>query len=136
MKRNFQEALRQASSHKEVPFPVEEYSDRLTRIRDGMSSAEIDLLFLTSPESLFYVSGFQCEWYQAQSGRAFPPTSGIAIHVDHQNPIHFETPSEAILTAIGTISEDVRIFPLEHRRDGLAFVLAELKSEGWLTARI
>jgi len=136
MKRNFQEALRQASSHKEVPFPVEEYSDRLTRIRSGMSSAGIDLLFLTSPESLFYVSGFQCEWYQAQSGRAFPPTSGIAIHVDHQQPIHFETPSEAILTAIGTISEDVRIFPLEHRRDGLAFVLAELKSEGWLKGTV
>ncbi|MGI9405788.1 MAG: aminopeptidase P family N-terminal domain-containing protein, partial [Hyphomicrobiaceae bacterium] len=136
MKRNFQEALREAPNHKEVPFPADEFRDRLTRIRAGMSDAGIELLFLTSPESLYYVSGFQCEWYQAQSGRAFPPTSGIAVHVDHDTFIHFETPSEAILTAIGTVSEDVRIFPLESRRDGLAFVLKELEAEGWLSGTV
>ena len=136
MKRNFLKALREAPSHKEVPFPREEYQGRLDRIRLGMADAGVDMLFLTSPESLFYVSGFQCEWYQAQSGRAFAPTSGIAVHVDHDRTIHFETPSEAILTAIGTVSEDVRIFPLETRRNGLAYILKELKAEGWLKGTV
>ena len=132
MKQNFEHALSLADRHKELPFPPEEFAARLSRAREAMSAAGIDLLFVTAPESLYYLSGFQGEWYQAQSGRAFPPTSGIAVHVDHDSYIHFETPSEAMLTAIGTVSEDVRIFPLDARRDGLPFILGELRAEGWL----
>ncbi|MEZ5776208.1 MAG: Xaa-Pro peptidase family protein [Hyphomicrobiaceae bacterium] len=132
MKGNFQKALEDTGRHKEAPFPVEEYRGRLTRIRAEMAERKLDLLFVTAPESLFYVSGFACEWYQAQSGRAFPPTSGIAIHREHDKTIHFETPSEAILTGIGTVSEDVRIFPIESRRNGLPFIVKELRAAGWL----
>ena len=136
MKANFQAALAIAPQHKEVPFPESEYEERLNRIRRLMEVFGIELLFLTSPESLYYVSGFQCEWYQAQSGRSFPPTSGIAVHVNHDRTIHFETPSEAMLVAIGTASKDVRIFPIESRRDGISFVLKELKAEGWLNGSV
>jgi len=136
MKANFEAALAVAPQHKEVPFPEAEYEARLNHIRRLMVDFGIELLFLTSPESLYYVSGFQCEWYQAQSGRSFPPTSGIAVHVNHDKTIHFETPSEAILVAIGTASKDVRIFPIESRRDGIPFILKELKAEGWLKGSV
>ena len=136
MQHNFQEALAAAPDHKELPFPPEEFQSRLTRVRQAMADAGIDLLFATAPESLYYLTGFQCEWYQAQSGRPFPPTSGLAVHVDHDRTIHFETPSEAMLTAIGTVSDDVRIFPLEARRDGLPFILGELGAEGWLKGQV
>ena len=63
MKRNFVKTLEQARHHNEAPFPREEYAARLKRIRQLMADDNVDLLFLTSPESLFYVSGFQCEWY-------------------------------------------------------------------------
>ncbi len=132
MKENFEAALAAADQHKELPFPQAEFTARLTRIREAMEEAKADILFATAPESIYYLTGFQCEWYQAQSGRAFPPTSGLAIHVDHDRMIHFETPSEAMLAAIGAVSTDVRIFPLEARRDGLPFILAELEAEGWL----
>ena len=132
MKQNFEEALAAAGEHKELPFPAAEFETRLGKIRTAMAQAGVDLLFATAPESLYYLTGFQGEWYQAQSGRAFPPTSGVAVHADHDRMIHFETPSEAMLTAIGAVSEDVRIFPLEARRDGLPFILSELKAEGWL----
>ena len=132
MKKNFQDALAAARDHKEAPFPEAEYADRLRRIRALMSERKLDLIFIMAPESLFYVSGFACEWYQAQSGRAFPPTSGIAISVDHDRTIHFDTPSEATLVGFGTVSKDVRIFPLESRRDGLPFILKELKGAGWI----
>lgn len=136
MKRNFLSALKDAPNHPEAPFPLEEFHNRLAATRQAMASAGIDMLFLTSPESLFYVSGFQGEWYQAQSGRAFAPTSGIAVHVDHEHTIHFETPSEAILTAIGTVSTDVRIFPLEMRRNGIEYICQELGREGWLNGTV
>ena len=136
MKANFEAALAIAPQHKEVPFPDKEYENRLNRIRHLMEASGIGLLFLTSPESLYYVSGFQCEWYQAQSGRSFPPTSGIALHVNHDRTIHFETPSEALLVAIGTASKDVRIFPIESRRDGIPFIIKSLKAEGWLEGSV
>ncbi len=136
MKANYAAALAEAPKHKEAPFPEAEFRGRLERVRAAMAAARLDLLFLTSPEAIYYLTGFQCEWYQAQSGRAFPATSGIAVHVDHDDHIHFETPSEAILTAIGAVSRDVRIFPMESRRDGLGFILKELEAEGWLRGTV
>ena len=136
MKANFTAALRDAQNHKELPFPEEEFRGRQARLRQAMAGAKVDLLFLTSPEAIYYLTGFQCEWYQAQSGRAFPATSGVAVHVDRDDLIHFETPSEAVLTAIGAVSCDVRIFPIEVRRNGLAFILKELEAEGWLRGTV
>ncbi len=136
MKQNFNVAMAQADLHKEIPFPETEFAQRLSRVRQEMIRQGFTLLFLTSPEAIYYLSGFQCEWYQAQSGRGFPPTSGIAVHVDHDQYIHFETPSEALLTAIGTVSVDVRIFPLNRRRDGISFILEELRGSGWLKGTV
>lgn len=132
MKSNFQAALADARNHNEAPFPASEYRDRLTRVRRLMDDAGIDLVFAMAPESICYLSGFAGHWYQAQSGKAFPPTSGLAVHRDRDQTIHFETPSEAILTHIGTHSPDIRIFPVGSRRDGLPFILQELKAAGWL----
>jgi Xaa-Pro aminopeptidase len=132
MNANFQAALADARNHNEAPFPAAEYRDRLTKVRRRMEAAGIDLIFAMAPESICYLSGFAGHWYQAQSGRAFPPTSGLAIHRDHDHTIHFETPSEAILTHIGTRSPDIRIFPAGSRRDGLPFILKELEAAGWL----
>ena len=132
MKANYSAALAEAPNHKEHPFPEEEYRGRLARLRAAMAEAKVDLLFLTAPESIYYLTGFACEWYQAQSGRGFPATSGVAVHAERDDLIHFETPSEAILTAFGAASRDVRIFPIESRRDGFAFILKELGAEGWL----
>ena len=81
----------------EVPFSREEYRERLERIRARMAADGIDLLYLTAPESLFYVSGYSCEWYQAQSPKNWPATSGIAVHRDHDNFILFDTPSEQVM---------------------------------------
>ncbi len=135
MKGNFATALADAHKHKEAPFPEAEYAERLQRVQAEMSARKVDVLFLMAPESMFYLSGFACEWYQAQSGRAFPPTSGIAVRRDRDQAIHFDTPSEAMLIGFGTVSTDVRIFPLEARRDGLPFILGELKSAGWLKGK-
>jgi Xaa-Pro aminopeptidase len=116
----------------EVPFSRAEYRERLERIRARMAKDGIDLLYLTSPESLFYVSGYACEWYQTESPKSWPPTSGIAVHVDHDKFVLFDTPSEAVMVRFVTLAEDVRIFPIDNRRDGIAFIVDELRAEGWL----
>ena len=116
----------------EVPFGEEEFAGRLERIRAAMAGAGIDCLFLTSPESLYYVSGFQCMWYQTEGPMEWPSSNGIAVHVDHDRFIHFETEREAVLTRTFTVSRDTRFFPRESYRDGTGFIARELAAEGWL----
>ena len=64
----------------EVPFPPEEFHRRLDGLRRRMQTAGIDMLYLMAPESMYYLSGYQCEWYQAQSPRQLPASSAIAVH--------------------------------------------------------
>lgn len=136
MRKNFNEVLANVESHREAPFPREEYADRLKRVRAGMAARKVELLFVSAPESIFYLTGFQAEWYQAQSGRPFPPSSGIAIRAERDDFIHFETPSEAILSRVSTISSDIRIFPIGMRRDGLSFIIDELRAAGYLKGTV
>src|SRR5262249_60031589 len=91
----------------------------------------IDLLYPSAPESLYYVSGYRNEWYQAQSPKSWIPWSGIAVHVDHDKFILFDSVSETILCRAHTVAADARF--LQHGRGvALDFVLGELRGEGWL----
>ena len=85
-----------------------------------------------APESLYYLSGYTCEWYQAQSPKQWPASSGIAVHVDYDRFILFDTPSEKVMCRFVTCAEDIRTFPIDNRRDGIGFIMDELKAEGWL----
>ena len=60
-------ALGQCQPEMELGFSLEEFQQRLQRIRARMEDNGIDVLWLMSPESLNYVSGYKCIWYQAQS---------------------------------------------------------------------
>ncbi len=132
MGRNRERALEECQPAMELPFTLAEYRGRLERIRARMVHDGIDLLWLSAPESLFYVSGYACEWYQAQSPKQWPASSGIAVHVDHDDFILFDTPSEKIMCRFVTCAKDTRIFPMSGRRDGIAFIVDELAAAGWL----
>jgi Xaa-Pro aminopeptidase len=127
-------AFEKCQPEMELAFSLEEFQHRLQRIRARMEDDNIDVLWLMAPESLYYVSGYKCIWYQAQSPTRWPATSGIAIHKDRDDFILFDTPSEAIMTRFVTCARDIRIFPMEGRRDGLSFIVEELKSEGWMSS--
>ena len=126
----------EARPEREQPFADEEFAGRLTRIRAAMAEAEIDCLFLSSPESMYYVSGYVCMWYHTESPMEWQATNGIAVHVDHDRFIHFETEREAVLTRTFSCSRDTRYFPRSSYRDGTAFVAAELRAEGWLEGTV
>lgn len=113
------------------PFARDEYDRRMRDIREDMARARIDCLFLSAPESLFYLSGYACEWYQASSPEPWWPASGIAIHVDHADFIHFEHTQEATLLQLTAMSRDVRLTEAEGRAQQ-AFVVGELAAQGWL----
>lgn len=129
--------LKHCSPRKEVPFSQNEYRKRLSRVREIMAREKIDLLFLSAPESLFYMSGYQAEWYQSQSPEIWPPASGIAIHVNRDDFIHFDTEEEEILCRYTTVSPDIRIYRETAETTGmLSWIVQELKKEGWLPGTI
>ena len=132
MGENRDRVLNQCQPDVELGFTREEFDARLTAIRQRMTSDGIDLLWLMAPESLYYVSGYTCEWYQAQSPKQWPATSGIAVHADHDKFILFDTPSEQVMCRFVTCAQDIRTFPIDNRRDGIAFIMDELAAEGWL----
>jgi len=133
---NWDELIETCRPDSEVPFPPEEFKARLDRVRARMAKDRIELLFVASPEGMNYLSGYQCEWYQAQSPKQWPASSGIAVHVDHDKFILFDTVREFVLQRYCTVSTDTRPFPPASMRDGISFILDELKAERWLPARV
>ena len=119
----------------EIPFTKEEFANRLGRVREAMQESNIDVLFVSSPEGLYYVSGFLSEWYQAQSPVIWPPASGIAIHRDSGATMHFETAMDEVLARFTSISPDIRIHR-DGQRTMIDFITAELASAGWLSGTV
>jgi Xaa-Pro aminopeptidase len=42
-----------------LPFRVEEYRTRHERVRADMAACGMDLLYVTSPANLFYLTGYE-----------------------------------------------------------------------------
>ena len=120
----------------EAPFSAGEFAGRLERLRRKMADAKIDTLYLMAPESMYYLSGYQAEWYQAQSPQQWPASSAIAVHVDQDHYILFDSEREAVLGRIFTRSVDTRYFPRDALRGSADFVARELKREGWLKGTV
>ena len=116
----------------EPAFPPAEYAARLQRVRRAARGGRYRLPVPDLARGDGWISGYQCEWYQAQSPRQWPAASGIAVHVDHDRYILFDTEREAALGRIFTASTDTRYFPRTSLRGGAEFVVDELAALGWL----
>ena len=115
-----------------IPFSAEEYATRLARVRKLMERSGLDLLFVTAPESMCYLHGYEARWYRSHSTRVWPPFAGTAVHVDHDRLIHFDFLDEATLLPATSIVEDIRFYPDEFEATCLRFLRAELEAAGWL----
>jgi Xaa-Pro dipeptidase/ectoine hydrolase len=128
--------LKHCSPAMEAPFSLAEYRERLDKVRGEMARRKIDVLYLSSPESLCYLSGYQAEWYQAQSPKQWPPLSGMAVHVDHDMFILFDSEEEEVMIRYTTVSTDTRIFRSDEMKSASERILGDLKEEGWLKGTV
>lgn len=46
-----------------APFSDAEYAARLVRVRESMAATGLDVLYVTSPPNIFYLSGYDAIWY-------------------------------------------------------------------------
>ena len=133
----------------DYPFSKEEYRDRLRRVQERMAAAGIDVLVLTSPESMCYLHGYAIRWYRAQSPVEWSAPVATVVRVDQAQPIHFDTSGEESALRHTSVIEDVRYLPdgsedrygrweedQGSRNSALQFIGRELRSAGWLPARV
>ena len=60
----------------DLPFPAEEYEDRLQRLRGHMQERGLDLLYVTSPPNLTYLLGHQAVWFDPRN------VTGLAVPLE------------------------------------------------------
>ena len=131
-----QQIIEDASPALEAPFSLDEYRKRLDRVRTLMEREGIDLLYVSTPESMFYLSGYQAEWYQANSPVIWPPICGIAVHREHDRFILFDQIWEAVLCRYTTVATDIRYYTRESQQSGVEFIVSELTAEGWTSGTV
>jgi Xaa-Pro dipeptidase len=119
----------------EAPFSRDEYRGRWERIRAAMDEAGVRCLILTAPESICYVTGYAAEWYQANGPEAWVPSSCVVLHVDHDEPIHFDDEEEAPLIRFTSVADDVRIGP-GLGTGAVDFIVDELRAARWLDGTV
>jgi Xaa-Pro aminopeptidase len=120
----------------EPAFPEQEYRARLHRVRIAMAEQKIDLLWVTMPEHVCYLHGFCASWYKANSPMRYPQLYGTAVHVDSDELVHFNNPTELPLLAKYSVLADNRFFPSREASPNIAFIIGELRAKGWLRGTI
>lgn len=132
-----------------LPFPMQEYQNRLNKVRKAMDDRGIELLYLTSPESMYYISGLNMVWYTANSSSMWDDNkaTGIAIHVDSDDFILFQMADEDSLVQASTCAREVRIKaetdigvlagkryegPVRGKSDIMDLIIKDLKEKNWL----
>jgi Xaa-Pro aminopeptidase len=70
-----------------LPFSDDEYESRLDKTRALMDQLGIDLLYVTLPEGMCYLHGYEVTWYRAHSPKHWFPVTATAVHVDHDRLI-------------------------------------------------
>ena len=125
-------------TERDIPFPKQEYDRRMARLRAAMSEAGLDIVFLSSPESMYYLSGYRSEWYQAQGSQHWFPASGIAVHREDGPFVLFDVEDEYLLVRHTSVATDIRGFRLDERlwSDMPAWIVSELRDEGWLPGTV
>ena len=128
-------ALDELTPEPETAFPADEFRQRRRRIRAMMEAAGIDLLYLTAPESRFYVDGYNSDWYQAQAPKGWHALSGVAIRVDSDDVMSFELQVNIVLVRSTTVETDARIKLDGDERPMAQFIADNLADKGWLSGR-
>jgi Xaa-Pro aminopeptidase len=69
-----------------LPFPLPEYRDRARRVREEMARQQVDILYVTSPPNMCYLTGFESVWYppRAPLGCVVTRDSDELVFVDYE----------------------------------------------------
>jgi Xaa-Pro aminopeptidase len=110
-----------------LPFSVEEYRDRARRVRARMREREVDVLFVTSPANLCYLTGFESIWY--------PPRApvGVVVAADDERIVFCDYERHETLARETAHYDDAVFYGYENVLDTIA---ETFRARGWLEGAI
>lgn len=110
-----------------LPFSIDEYRDRAGRVRARMRERGVDVLFVTSPPNLFYLTAFQSIWY--------PPRApvGVVVTADDERLVFCDYERHETL-ARETAHYDDAVF--YRYQDVLETIAETFRARGWLEGTI
>lgn len=109
----------------ESVFPKQEYEERLARLRRRLVEKSIDLLLLTGPENIFYLTGRQTPGYYTFQCLCVPAAS---------EPFHVLRGLEAMNARLNMYLADITGYADDE--NPVAALAAVLKKRGWQGKRV
>ena len=110
------------------PFSIEEYRGRVEKVRGEMTRRKIDVLFVSSPPNITYLTGYDMIWYYLTS-----PVS-VAVHADSGQTCFFEVSYHKPTVEWHTVVDDAVFFGDE--KSPVDVIAGELMARGWLEGRV
>ena len=113
-------------------FPNGEYDERRKKVREAMAARGIDLLYVSSPRNITYLTGFEILWFTNGS-----PT-GLALRAGSEDSVFFDTYHDRMVEEFSYIDEAVfyATFPFHPDGPQLDTVIDALKGRGMLEGTI
>ncbi|HEX5556861.1 MAG TPA: Xaa-Pro peptidase family protein [Gaiellales bacterium] len=110
-----------------LPFSIDEYRDRAGRVRARMRERGVDVLFVTSPANLFYLTAFQSIWY--------PPRApvGVVVTADEERLVFCDYERHETLARETAHYDDAVFYRYE---DVLDTIAETFRARGWLEGTI
>ena len=124
---NFQlaDALKMVPQGAESVFPKSEYDRRLAGLRKQMAAKGFDLVLLSGPENVFYLTGQQTPGYYTFQCLCVPQQG---------EPFHILRGLEAMNARLNTLLADIEGYADDAQP--AAAVAASLKTRGWQGKRV
>jgi Xaa-Pro dipeptidase len=67
------------------PFPAEEYAARRARVRQALTEASLDAIYVTAPASITWLTGYDMIWYHLQN------LTGVLLRADAEEAVFFDS---------------------------------------------
>lgn len=125
----------------DVPFSQEEYLARAERLRAAMFAAELDVLILTAPDAMCWLTGYDSRWYRSHSSTEMPPAQCVLVHLDTDVIIHVETAAHEQLVRLTSVADEYLPVPgsrFDHEptlREFVDCIVNEFARRGWKRSR-
>lgn len=110
-----------------LPFPLFEYRRRRERVRDEMAARGIDVLYVTSPPNLLYLTGYQAIWYPPRL-----PVGAVLVR-DAPDVVAFDWVRHAGYVRDAVLCDDAVFFEYA---DAVDVAVAAFRSRGWVDGAV
>ncbi len=113
-------------------FPNREYDERRRKVREAMAQRDIDLLYVTSPKNINYLTGFDIIWFYNAS------PSGLVVRADSDDVLFFDSYHDRMVSEFSYVTEAVfyATFPFRPLGNALDTVVNTLGDRGLLKGTI